>query len=70
MCPAPFFAQSGLAGGLTHAPIAGFGYGLPLSRLYARYFGGDLSIMSMDGWGTDAYMHLNKLGDSQEFLPA
>jgi pyruvate dehydrogenase kinase 2/3/4 len=51
-------------------PIAGFGFGLPLSRLYARYFGGDLSIMSMDGWGTDAYLHLSKLGDQQETLPA
>jgi pyruvate dehydrogenase kinase 2/3/4 len=61
-------SHAGLAGG--QPPIAGFGYGLPLSRLYARYFGGDLSIMSMDGWGTDAYLYLNKLGDSQEFLPA
>lgn len=29
-----------------------------------------LQVMSMDGHGTDAYLHLNKLGDSEEFLPA
>lgn len=30
------------------APLAGLGYGLPISRSYCRYFGGDLSIMSME----------------------
>jgi len=51
------------------AVLAGYGYGLPISRLYARYFGGDLQVMSMDGYGTDAYLHLNRLGDSEEPLP-
>lgn len=70
------------------APMAGFGYGLPLARLvrecwlegwkspllpanppltatplpspqYARYFGGDLKLISMESYGTDAYLHLN-----------
>ncbi|KHN44996.1 pyruvate dehydrogenase (acetyl-transferring) kinase, mitochondrial-like isoform X2 [Glycine soja] len=49
--------------------MAGNGYGLPICRLYARYFGGDLQVISMEGYGTDAYLHLSRLGDSQEPLP-
>lgn len=52
------------------ATMAGFGYGLPISRLYARYLNGDLTIVSMDGYGTEAYVFL-KLHDSDadELLP-
>lgn len=46
--------------GLGHAPMAGLGYGLPLSRLFARYFGGDIQLVSMDGYGTDVYIFINK----------
>src|SRR4051794_10942072 len=28
------------------------GMGLPLSHIYATYFGGSLELVSMDGWGT------------------
>ena len=51
------------------APLAGLGYGLPISKSYARYFGGDVSIESMEGYGSDAYVHLRRLGDSREPLP-
>ncbi|KAF0687312.1 Aste57867_20922 [Aphanomyces stellatus] len=51
------------------SPLAGLGYGLPISRLFARYFGGDLQIISMEGYGTDAYLHLKRVGDASEPLP-
>lgn len=51
------------------SPLAGLGYGLPISRSYARYFGGDLSIMSMEGYGTDAFIYLKRLGDAKEPIP-
>ena len=50
-------------------PLAGLGYGLPISRAYARYFGGDLSLVPMEGWGTDAFLHLSRLKDHKEPLP-
>ncbi|KAL4803475.1 hypothetical protein BDV18DRAFT_153740 [Aspergillus unguis] len=42
--------------------IAGLGYGLPLSRAYAEYFGGSIAIQSLWGWGTDVYLTLNGVG--------
>jgi len=45
----PELLSGEIASDMNHAPLAGFGYGLPLSRLYARYLGGDLQIISLEG---------------------
>ena len=51
-------------------PMHGLGYGLPLSRLYARYFKGDIVISSVDGYGTDVYIYLQRLSHmATETLP-
>ncbi|KAL5001278.1 hypothetical protein BDV10DRAFT_182517 [Aspergillus recurvatus] len=42
--------------------IAGLGYGLPLSRAYAEYFGGSIAVQTLWGWGTDVYLTLNGVG--------
>jgi len=62
-------AQEGGADHGIDAPLAGLGYGLPISRSYCRYFGGDISVMSMEGYGTDAFVYLARLGNSKEPLP-
>lgn len=41
------------------SPLAGYGYGLPMSRVYARAFGGDLLLRSMEGYGTRVYYYIN-----------
>lgn len=56
--------------GENSAPLAGYGYGLPISRLYARYLHGDLTITSIDGYGTDALVYIRAIShDSHEKLP-
>ena len=42
--------------------LAGLGYGLPLGRAYAEYFGGGIAVQSLWGWGTDVYLSLRGLG--------
>ena len=41
--------------------LAGLGYGLPLGRAYAEYFGGGIAVQSLWGWGTDVYVKLKGL---------
>ncbi|CAH2007789.1 unnamed protein product [Acanthoscelides obtectus] len=51
-------------------PLAGYGYGLPISRLYARYFHGDLMLLTCEGLGTDAVIYMKALtNEANELLP-
>ncbi|KAL4400986.1 putative protein kinase Pkp2 [Malassezia pachydermatis] len=40
--------------------------GLPIVKLYAELFGGGLDFRSLNGYGTDIYLRLPKLGTSKE----
>jgi signal transduction histidine kinase len=51
--------SGGAGGGST---LAGLGYGLPLGRAYAEYFGGGIAVQSLWGWGTDVYLSLRGVG--------
>lgn len=50
-------------------PKSPTGVGLPFARLHARYYGGDLVLKSMDGFGTDAFLIFSRLGHVCENLP-
>ncbi|KAI9296847.1 alpha-ketoacid dehydrogenase kinase [Neoconidiobolus thromboides FSU 785] len=45
--------QAGIGG-----PMAGLGYGLPMTKVYAEYFGGGLELQSLEGYGTDVFLIL------------
>ena len=51
-------------------PILGrprHGLGLPLARCYAKYFGGTLHLIPVEGYGVDCYVRFNRLsGDNRE----
>jgi pyruvate dehydrogenase kinase 2/3/4 len=45
--------------------LGGFGLGLPLARLYARYLGGSLSLVSLPEYGVDTYLFLPRVDAMQ-----
>tara|TARA_B110000208_G_scaffold191684_1_gene259550 strand:+ start:3390 stop:4415 length:1026 start_codon:yes stop_codon:yes gene_type:complete len=46
--------------------MCGFGFGLPMARLYSKYFGGNLIITPMESKGTIISIYINKLGNNPE----
>jgi len=60
----------GVAYGKHATTLAGYGCGLPLSRLYARYLGGSLDLVSLPGYGTSVDIFLTRLDSEQvEVVP-
>ncbi|KAF9121714.1 hypothetical protein BGX30_002409 [Mortierella sp. GBA39] len=55
--------QAGLGG-----PIAGLGFGLPLTRIYAQYFGGDMQLVSLQGYGCDVFLKLKQIDEALDDL--
>lgn len=60
-------ADSAVAGTGRSSELAGYGFGLPLTRLHAQYFGGDVFMQALPGHGTDMYLILTHL---QEGTPS
>ena len=42
------------------------GMGLPMSRVYAEYWAGNLELHSLEGYGVDAFLQISKLGNQNE----
>ncbi|KAF9429243.1 hypothetical protein BGZ76_001603 [Entomortierella beljakovae] len=55
--------QAGLGG-----PIAGLGFGLPLARIYAQYFGGSMELVSLQGYGCDVFLKLKQIDETLDDL--
>lgn len=49
-------------------PDIRLGIGLPMSKIFAEYWAGSLEIHSLEGYGVDAFLQINKLGNKNETL--
>ncbi|KAJ2842455.1 hypothetical protein IWW36_005901, partial [Coemansia brasiliensis] len=45
--------------------VSGLGFGLPMTKIYAEYFGGSLNLISMEGHGCDTFLELPSIKISQ-----
>jgi hypothetical protein len=64
-----FGHHTGSLTGLTgRPPELRLGIGLPMSRVYAEYWAGSLELHSLEGFGTDVFLQISKLGNKNETL--
>lgn len=54
----------------SRSPHLTLGMGLPMSRVYAEYWAGNLEVHSLEGYGVDAFLQVSKLGNKNEQLTA
>lgn len=53
----------------NESPFAGLGYGMALSRLHARYWGGELTFCPLYGYGSDTFVYIRGVENSAEVIP-
>ena len=52
----------------SRPPNLRLGMGLPMSRVYAEYWAGQLELHNLEGYGVDAFLQISKLGNKNEQL--
>lgn len=60
--------DSSLSSLTSRPPNLRLGIGLPMSRVYAEYWAGNLELHSLEGYGVDAFLQISKLGNKNEQL--
>lgn len=61
-------SDSSLASLTSRPPNLRLGMGLPMSRVYAEYWAGNLEMHSLEGYGCDAFLQISKFGNNNEQL--
>ena len=57
-----------LSGKITDDASTSLKIGLQLARVFASYWGGDISVMTMPGYGSDVYVKIITSGEDSEVL--
>lgn len=60
--------KSSLGSLSRRSPRLKLGMGLPMSRVYAEYWDGALDLQSIEGYGTDVFLRISRLGNQNERL--
>lgn len=50
-------------------PVSGLGFGLPMAKIYAEYFGGSLNLISLEGHGCDVFLELPSINPNTRQAP-
>ncbi|CAN6629603.1 [Pyruvate dehydrogenase (acetyl-transferring)] kinase 2, mitochondrial [Trichomonascus vanleenenianus] len=66
--PSNRVVRSSLSSLAARNPQLKLGMGLPLSRIYAEYWDGALELQSLEGYGTDVFLRISRLGNQNEKL--